>query len=87
MKTELKTYVYHVKDDFILDIELLIYARNKKQADEMIEMLEKKKNYNCEYKKLGKSKKHYEQLQVLLNKFGSDENLIQAQLKLLTEEN
>lgn len=83
METKLKIYVYEVKE---LECNLYIYTKDKKQADQLVSLYEKKCSKNCEYKKLGKSKKHYEQLQVLLNKFGSDENLIQAQLKLLTED-
>ena len=83
MKTKLKIYVYEVKE---LKCNLYIYASDKKQADQLVELYQKKCNKTCQYKKIGKSKKHIEQLKTLLNKFGSDDNLIQAQLNILKED-
>lgn len=82
MKTELKIYVYHVKDDFIKNINLEIYAINKNQADQLMELYKKKTKDTIKYIGISKNKDSMARLKVYINKFNGIENLIKAQFKL-----
>lgn len=80
MSDNLKIYVYKVKE---LDANLKIYAFTKKQANELIEMYKRKARKNCEFLKISYSKKEIQQMNILVEKFGSQQVLVDKQYELL----
>lgn len=80
MDQKIKVYSYYVVE---LDCRLNIYAFDKNQADNLINLYCKNSKKNCMFLRISKSKKEMENMNRLIKKFGDSKNLIEKEYELL----
>ena len=82
----LKVYLYRVES---LKVELRIYAFNKKQANELIELYKKQNGKKAEFVKASYTKNDIQQMKIMVERFGSEQVLVDKQyeaVKMLKKE-
>lgn len=83
----LKGYIYTITPQLEYSKELLIYARTNKEANNLKEMFEKVKKVKLDLKETKTTRKNSNEYKRLLQRFNSEEDIIEAETEILKDIN